>query len=114
MVKIEDKRDQDSSYLMGLLSPKSLGEWEPTNAPLLIIDTELGFFGIDPLDDTWIEANAVWPLWKGRGKIPTLRSSRSGTEIWFVSLDWLIGIHPKETWLKTAAMTLRKVVEEKG
>jgi hypothetical protein len=99
---------------MRLLSPKSLDEWESTNAPLLTIDTELGFFGIDTLGDTWVEAQSVFPLWKGRGKIPTLRSSRPGAEIWFVSLDWLIGVHPKETWLRSGAETLRKLVEEKG
>jgi hypothetical protein len=98
---------------MRLLSNPRDG-WEPTNAALLIIDTKFGFFGIDPLEDTWIEAQASRSLWEGKGKIPTLMSSRDGTEILFVSLDWLIGIHPQETWLKIAAETLRKIVEKKG
>jgi hypothetical protein len=55
------------------------------------------------------EAQAVVPLWKGRGKMPTLLSSRPGTEIFFVSQDWLIGVNPKETWLKSGADTLRKL-----
>jgi len=36
---------------------------EPTNAPLMVLDskTEYGFFAIDPLGDTWIEALQIRP-----------------------------------------------------
>ena len=70
---------------------------EPTNAPLMIIDsqTAYGFIAIDPLGDTWIEAKPVINLWRGKGQIPVLRSRGNGTEIWFVSLDWLIELHPE-------------------
>jgi hypothetical protein len=36
---------------------------ESTNAAMMVIATELGYFGIDPLGDTWIEAIQVRNLW---------------------------------------------------
>jgi len=91
---------------------------EPTNAPFMVIPTEFGFFAIDPLEDTFIEASRVHHLWKGRPDIDALRSrgTRDGDEIeiWFVSLDWLIKIHPEMTWLQGARTALRKRIQRDG
>src|SRR5271169_14157 len=88
---------------------------ESTNAAMMVIATEeFGYFGIDPLGDTWIEAERVHNLWRGRKSIPTVRSrSSDGTiEIWFVSLDWLIKTHPDNTTLQTARETLQSRMEK--
>jgi len=90
---------------------------ESTNAAMMVIATEeFGYFGIDPLGDTWIEAERVHNLWRGRKKISAVRSrSSDGTiEIWFVSLDWLIGLHPTEKWLQTAREVLKGRMEKGG
>jgi hypothetical protein len=90
---------------------------ESTNAAMMIIVTkEYGYFGIDPLGDTWIEAERVHDLWHGRKKIPAVRSrSCDGKiEIWFVSLDWLIGLYPTEKWLQTARDVLKGRMEKDG
>jgi hypothetical protein len=89
---------------------------EPTNAPLMVIDsqTKYGFFAIDPLGDTWIEAAPVIDLWRGQGQIPVLRSRRAELEIWFVSLDWLIQRYPDIAQLKAAQSALAQRVQEQG
>ena|SRR5271165_1057903 len=91
--------------------------FESTNAAMLIIATEeFGYFGIDPLGDTWIEGARVQHLWKGRNNIPVVRSrSPDGEiEIWFVSLDWLIKLHPDNTTLQTVRAGLQARVEKDG
>jgi hypothetical protein len=90
---------------------------ESTNAAMMVIATEeFGYFGIDPLGDAWIEAERVHSLWRGRKKIPAVRSRscNGAIEIWFVSLDWLIKIHPKNTALQTARDVLQARVEKEG
>jgi hypothetical protein len=90
---------------------------ESTNAAMMIIATEeLGYFGIDPLGDTWIEAERVHNLWRGRKKIPTVRSRNwdGSIEIWFVSLDWLIKLHPDNVALQTARDVLQMRMEKEG
>jgi hypothetical protein len=42
------------------------------------------------------------------------RSCDGAIEIWFVSLDWLIKIHPKNTALQTARDVLQARVEKEG
>jgi hypothetical protein len=91
--------------------------WESTNASMMIIATkEFGHFGIDPLGDTWVEAERVHDLWRGRKKVPSVRSrSPDGKiEIYFVSLDWLIGLYPDEGWLQTARDVLQAQVATHG
>jgi hypothetical protein len=90
--------------------------WEPTNAALMIIDSETpyGFIAIDPLGDTWIEARPVLNLCKGRGRVPTLRSCGQGVEIWFVSLDWLIRIYPDSADFRAARDGLIERVRRDG
>jgi hypothetical protein len=89
---------------------------EPTNAALMIIDsqTEYGFIAIDPLGDTWIEAEPAIDLWKGKGKIPVLRSRGERGEIWFVSLDWLIQTYPDRKLFNDVRNALTKRVREDG
>jgi hypothetical protein len=89
-------------------------DFEPTNAALMVISTQYGFFGIDPLADTWVEGAVVQHLWKGHKDIPVLCSRGSGIEIWFVSLEWLIRLHPKLTWLVSARTALVDLVREEG
>lgn len=89
---------------------------EPTNAALMVIDsqTEYGFIAIDPLGDTWIEAEPVIDLWRGKGKIPILRSRGERGEIWFVSLDWLIQLYPDSKIFRAARDGLTERVREDG
>jgi hypothetical protein len=91
---------------------------EPTNAALMVIPTEFGFFPIDPLEDTFTEASRVRHLWKGQPSIDVLRSRgiQDGVEIeiWFVSLDCLIEIHPEMTWLQNTRAILRERVQRDG
>jgi hypothetical protein len=90
---------------------------EPTNAPLMIIDsqTEYGHLAIDPLGDTWIEAKPVIDLlWKGKGQVPVLRSRGADVEIWFVSLDWLIELYPDRKLFAEARDSLTQRVRETG
>jgi hypothetical protein len=91
--------------------------WESTNAPMMIIATkEFGHFGIDPLGDTWVEAEWVHDLWRGQKKIPAVRSFGPDRKIEtiFVSLDWLIEIYPDKEWLQTARDGLRSRVAIHG
>lgn len=89
---------------------------EPTNAPLMVIDsqTAYGFMAIDPLGDTWIEAKPVINLWRGRGQIPILRSRGKDMEIWFVSLDWLIELYPERKPFTEIRNTLTQRVRDDG
>ena len=83
---------------------------------MIIATEEFGYFGIDPLGDTWIEGARTHNLWKGRSKIPVVRSrSPDGAiEIWFVSLDWLIKLYPNNTLLQTARKVLQARMEKDG
>jgi hypothetical protein len=89
---------------------------EPTNAPLMIIDSQTvyGFIAIDPLGDTWIGALPVINWWKGKGQIPVLRSRGKGIEIWFVSLDWLIQTYPGKKLFEDVRNALTKRVRDDG
>ncbi len=89
---------------------------EPTNAPLMVIDsqTAYGFIAIDPLGDTWIEAKPVIDLWKDKGPVPVLRSRGAGVEIWFVSLDWLIQLYPGRKLFAEVRNILTQRVRETG
>jgi hypothetical protein len=89
---------------------------EPTNAPLMVIDsqTAYGFMAIDPLGDTWIEAKPVIDLWKGKGQIPVLRSRGHAVEIWFISLDWLIELYPERKLFSDARNALTERVRIDG
>jgi hypothetical protein len=91
-------------------------DFEPTNAALMVIDsqTAYGFMAIDPLGDTWIEAEPVIDLWKGKGKIPILRSRGERGEIWFVSLDWLIDLYPDRKLFRAAREGLTERVRKDG
>jgi hypothetical protein len=90
--------------------------FEPTNAALMIIDsqTAYGFIAIDPLGDTWIEAGPVIDLWRGKNQIPILRSRGNGMEIWFVSLDWLIKLYPDSKIFRAARDGLTERVRKDG
>jgi hypothetical protein len=44
----------------------------------------------------------------------TFQSYVVEAEIWFVSLDWLIKIHPSIKWLQTARDVILKLIEERG
>jgi hypothetical protein len=92
----------------------TFNDWEPTNAPFLMIETKNGLLGIDPFDETFIEAKKVAHLWKGRTDIRALHSQGAGGSFLFVSIDWLIKIHPKEIWLQTVAVAIRKRIQTDG
>jgi hypothetical protein len=93
---------------------ESMSEWEPTNAPLLVIETEYGFVGIDPFDETYVEASKVAHLWEGRTDIQALHSQSVEGSLMFVSLDWLIKIHPDKEWLSTLAAAIKKRIRADG
>jgi hypothetical protein len=91
-----------------------MNEWEPTNAPLLVIETECGLLAIDPFEETYIEAGRVVHLWTGRLDIQLLQSNDNRGSINFVSLDWLIKIHPTQTWLKTVSTGIKNRIRVDG
>jgi hypothetical protein len=83
---------------------------------LMVIDsqTEYGCMAIDPLGDTWIEAGPTINWWRGKDRIPILRSRGNDREIWFVSLDWLIALYPDHAAFRAARDGLTERVRTDG
>jgi hypothetical protein len=80
----------------------------------LAIETKYGLLGIDPFGETFIEAKKVAHLWKGKSDIRAFQGEGADGSFLFVSIDWLVKIHPNEVWLQALAVAIKKRIQEEG